>query len=78
MSAVLPIIAIFIGGFFALWVVLVVVYLVGAKMTALMKAYEEVDDNRAAILGWGVLYVPAWLLVLFLLVRFVKFAWTVE
>jgi len=32
--------------------------------------------ERGAIWGWGVLYSITGLILLFLLVRFVKFAWT--
>lgn len=75
MGTLLAIAAVVVGGLFSLWTVLVTVYLVGAHMKPIVDAHEGSRD-RGAIWGWGVLYTINGLILLFLLVRFVKFAWT--
>ena len=74
MGSVLAILAVGLGGLIALWAVGVTVYLVGAKIRTVKDAHEHVA-HRASIWGWGLIYTIAALMVLFLLVRFVKFAW---
>ncbi|MHB1313445.1 MAG: hypothetical protein ACYC3L_15615 [Gemmatimonadaceae bacterium] len=77
MSGLLLTIAVVVAALFALWAISVFVYLVGAKMKPIIDAHERIE-GRAAIWGWGVLYTGIGLVILFLLVRFVKFAWMLE
>ena len=77
MSGILAIVALVIGGLFALWAVSCAVYLVGTKATQLIEKYDRAT-NGAAIWGWGAVHSLTILFVLFLLVRFIKFSWTLD
>jgi hypothetical protein len=77
MSGAPAIIALVVAALFVLWAIAVFVYLVGAKIKPIIDADEHVE-GRSAIWGWGVLYTGIGLTILFLLVRFVKFAWMLD
>ena len=77
MGGPLQVALVVIGGLFALWAVSCVVYLVGIKATQLIEKYDRAT-NGPAIWGWGAVHTLTGLFVLFLIVRFIKFAWTYE
>jgi glucose uptake protein GlcU len=74
MSSVLVFTGYAVAGVFVLWAIAIAVYLIGARMKSLVEAYET-DPESIVTWGLGVLYSVAGLVLLFLVVRFVKFAW---
>ena len=73
MSA-LAIAGLVVAGLFSLWAISVCVFLLGGAIKRLNAEYDQRTDH-ASIWSWGVVYAVAALLVLFLLVRFIKFSW---
>jgi 4-hydroxybenzoate polyprenyltransferase len=75
MTSTLVTVLLVVGGLFALWAVAVAVYMFGRRMKEAAES-EDNRDDRGEVFMYGIIYTLVLLLVLFLLVRFVKFAWT--
>lgn len=71
---ILSIAGVIVGGLFALWSLSVCVFLIGGAMKRLNAEFEGREDH-ASIFRWGCAYSLSLLLVLFGLVRFIRFAW---